>query len=323
MTRLQFALDTGMIEIPAEGDIGLFGAPGDQDFHGLPLERLQVISRFKPDVDALEGRGLAVAQGPTGPYAMSVVSLPRSRDAARSRIASAVAATKGPVIIDGAKTDGVEAVLKAARAMGQVGAAISKSHGKVFVLEGGDFAGWAAGPSQTEEGYWTAPGVFSADGPDPGSVLLAGALPDKIGRIGADLGAGWGFLSKVVLSHEVEALHLVEADLTALDCARKNLAEQRANFHWADAKTWVSPDPLDFVVMNPPFHSGRESDIALGQAFISAAARALKPRGTLWLVANRHLRYETHLADAFGQVREIGGDPRFKLIEANKAKGKR
>ena len=41
-----------------------------------------------------------------------------------------------------------------------------------------------------------------------------------------DLGAGWGWLAAQVLKREgVEAVHLVEADAEALDCARLNLRD--------------------------------------------------------------------------------------------------
>lgn len=114
----------------------------------------------------------------------------------------------------------------------------------------------------------------------------------------------------------MQALHLVEADRVALDCARENVSDARAEFHWADARGWTAPGPVDAVVMNPPFHIGRASDPELGRAFIRAAARMLSPRGQLYMVANRHLPYEGDLAAAYGEVREIGGDNRFKIVQA-------
>jgi 16S rRNA (guanine1207-N2)-methyltransferase len=70
------------------------------------------------------------------------------------------------------------------------------------------------------------------------------------------------------------------------------------------------------VVMNPPFHSGRAPRPQLGAAFIRAAAALLKPSGQLLMVANRHLPYETALAETFRKVEELPGAPGFKLLLA-------
>lgn len=167
-------------------------------------------------------------------------------------------------------------------------------------------------------GLWTQPGVFSWDRPDPGSVLLLQALPPLSGR-GADLGCGLGILSHAVLaSPEVTSLALVDLDRRAVECARRNVVDPRASFHWQDAR--VGPDlaNLDFVVMNPPFHEGGAEDKALGQAFIRRAHAVLRKGGALWLVANRHLPYEGVLGELFAKaaLKSEGGG--FKVYEARK-----
>ncbi len=107
-----------------------------------------------------------------------------------------------------------------------------------------------------------------------------------------------------------DRLDLVEADHDALDCARRNLDDPRARFHWADATTWTPETRPDAVVTNPPFHVGRAADPSLGRAFIAAAARILAPSGSLWLVANRHLPYEATLTDHFARIeRDRRGRP--------------
>ncbi|WWR48298.1 methyltransferase [Roseovarius sp. S88] len=66
----------------------------------------------------------------------------------------------------------------------------------------------------------------------------------------------------------------------------------------------------------PPFHTGRASDPDLGRAFIRAAAEALKPKGQLWMVANRHLPYEAELGVNFRDVKTHASDNRFKILWA-------
>ena len=179
----------------------------------------------------------------------------------------------------------------------------------------------AAGAPRLVEamGLWSQPGVFSWDRIDPGSALLARHLPTFSGR-GADLGSGIGYLARAVLvSQKVERLDLIDLDRRAVDASRRNVVDPRAEIHWADATGSEVPlSGLDFVVMNPPFHDGGSEDRRLGQAFIKRAASALRKSGALWIVANRHLPYETTLTGLFTTVEvkvEQGG---YKVFEARR-----
>ncbi len=295
---------------PREGD----------DLSSISIARVHVSTGFRPDAEWFNARGYQAAEGP--PYAAGIVCLPRSRDAARALISRAMVEVVpgGPVAVDGQKTDGIDSILKDCRAMGlQMSAPLSKAHGKIFVLQAGaDLTGWDARPRLIDGGFQTIPGLFSADAPDRGSVLLAQALPEKLGARVIDLGAGWGYLSRAILTRStVTELDLVEAEQDALDCAQINIADSRARFHWADARSFKPQRPAHAVVMNPPFHTGREVDPALGMAFLRAAASMLVPDGTLWLVANRHLPYHQTLSTLFRQVEDIGADPAFRLTRAS------
>jgi 16S rRNA (guanine1207-N2)-methyltransferase len=168
-------------------------------------------------------------------------------------------------------------------------------------------------------GLWSQPGVFSWDRIDPGSAFLLDHLPDLRGR-GVDLGCGIGVLAHGVLrSPAVASLMLVDVDQRALACAQRNVTDPRATTLWADVRTAKNlPPALDFVVMNPPFHEGGEEDRALGHTFIRRAAAMLRPGGTLWLTANRHLPYEATLKPLFKTVNQIAQVEGFKIYEAIK-----
>ncbi len=116
----------------------------------------------------------------------------------------------------------------------------------------------------------------------------------------------------------MRSLDLVEAEAAALECARRNVTDPRAAFHWADATRFHPSAPVDAVVCNPPFHTGRSADPALGAAFIRNAAAMLQPHGHLWLVANRHLPYGPVLSDCFREVEDLGGDGSFRVIRAGR-----
>lgn len=320
--RLSLALEAGGFAVPETGSVFVFHPSADADLSVLPKERVVIIQPHRPAYAFFEGQGYECVPTWDGTRraCAAVVFATRAKAQARDLIAQAAAATDGSVLIDGAKTDGIDSFLKDLRKLATPSAPISKAHGKVFWIDGGvQLPNWRADAPTDVDGYRTAAGVFSADGIDPASRMLAEALPQKLGRRGCDLGAGWGYLSRQILKRDtVETLQLVEADFIALDCARHNVPDDRASFHWADATTWSSPEPCDFVVMNPPFHTGRAAEPALGQAFIHTAAKVLTPGGQVFMVANRHLPYEVTLAERFAKVEEIAGDNRFKILFAQR-----
>lgn len=335
-TRLELAFDAGL-ELPDSGWIAVFHPRAGEILSVLPGDQLAVLTPHAPDAAAFSAfvRDL----GPDARFAAALVCLPRSKEEGQALIAEAVARTDGLVIVDGQKTDGIEAALKALRARVDLSEVLSKGHGKIAWFEAGDardtFDDWTAKPrdihDDTGRVFQTQPGLFSADGIDPASQLLANTLPATLKGIVADLGAGWGVLSAAALSKAdgITELHLVESDARALDMARQNVRDPRAHFLWADATRPLgligkplydghTPPALSFdaVIMNPPFHVGRDTRPQLGAEFIRAASRLLKPSGQLWLVANRHLPYEPIVAECFKSHEEVAGTTGFKVLHA-------
>ena len=273
--------------------------------------QVQVLTGFRPDHDHF-----AALTAPVEAQAV-LLCLPRAKDLALAMVAEAV--TLAPLVaIDGQKTDGFDGIARELRQAGfQLSDSLSKAHGKLATFASRPApAEWAAQPRDIG-GFFTQAGVFSADGPDEGSRLLVQALPKDLPAKVGDLGAGWGYLSRAILARPgVKSLDVVEAESLALDCARLNIEDPRAVFHWADATTFRAPRLWGAVVMNPPFHAGRTPDIALGQAFIRTAHQGLAPDGTLYMVANRHLPYEPLLTTLFHKVEEIGGSGAFRVTKA-------
>ena len=137
------------------------------------------------------------------------------------------------------------------------------------------------------------------------------------GTDAADLGAGFGYLSAELLERcpRIRSLDLYEAESRALELARDNLsaATVPVGYHWHDVTTGL-PRKYDVIVTNPPFHTSTHHDRPdIGRRFIAVAAQSLKPGGRLWLVANRHLPYESVLDARFGSVRS-----RSLTIERNR-----
>lgn len=309
--------------------VGCIGADPDagwQDFPGIVFEQ-----RDRVDFARMQDVRLEVVERLDGPFGAMIVSLGRSRAANLGRIARALRllGPDGRLIVTGQKVAGVDSLLKQVRGVLPVGEVLSKAHGKLFEVEVTDGAvtateAWheAAQPAPIDGGWITAPGMFSADAPDPGSVLLAGQFDGRIRGHVADLGAGWGWLAAALLAAapEITTLDLHEADADALDAARRNVTDPRARFHWSDVTALPASRDHDWVVSNPPFHHGRAADPVLGRRFIERAAGLLKPSGKALFVANRQLPYEAQLTEAFKHWEELPGTGAFKLFAAERPK---
>ena len=168
-------------------------------------------------------------------------------------------------------------------------------------------------------GMQSQPGLFSWEKADTGSMLLLSYLPERMEGRGMDLCCGYGLLARHLLRNhpEIARLFLVDADHQALDCARKNLQSfsQLTRFCWLDAASEPLPADMDWIVCNPPFHRSHEQDMALGQAIIRSACNSLKSGGRLYLVANRHLPYETIMREHMRRDRIITQESGYKIIE--------
>ena len=196
--RLDLALHGGLT---LSQPLTVLGPTPASDLSALPRDA-QVVQPFKPFHDHFASQGFTVVPDATNACQDAIVILPRAKALARSMIHQACTRASGVVVVDGAKTDGVDSLLKDIRKRVAIEGPISKAHGKIFWFQSDAkaFADWATPAHQVADGYQTAPGVFSADGIDPASALLLAALPSKWGARVADLGAGWGYLSAGVAS---------------------------------------------------------------------------------------------------------------------------
>ena len=284
---------------------------------------------FRPFFDVLADQGFETTQSPDGSNVAVLVQITRSKAETLGLIAQAfrLAQPGGVVIVDGDKTDGIESALKQCREILPADGVISKAHGKLFwmlrpdVLPA-DLQVWEAGLALTAnpEGFMTAPGMFSVDKVDTGSALLAGHFDQTLKGTLADLGAGWGWLSAQALScgGDISRIDLYEAEQAALEAAKANLTDPRAQFFWSDVRALKTPEKYDAVICNPPFHQSRAAEPAIGLDFIQKAAEILKPTGTLWLVANRQLPYEARLDHCFGRWDTLEETHHFKVIKASR-----
>lgn len=288
---------------------------------------------FKPAHDALLKSGFRVEREVSGDgfdAALCLLTKHKVENLANLGRAWALLRPGGTLVCAGGNDVGAGSIERALRgALGGV-SAVSKHHCKIFWAERtaetpAVLAEWAvAGRLQEvpETGCWSRPGLYHWNRIDEGSALLAEHLPAELSGRVADLGCGWGYLALKLLerANAIVSLDLFEAEAQALDAAQANLGRvpttARLNYHWHDVASGLPKAAFDTIVMNPPFHVGKTTDVGLGQAFIAAAAPALAKRGRLIFVANRHLPYEAIVAKAFRRSKIVVETSGYKVIVA-------
>ena len=321
-----FASD--MLAMPKEGERVLFlGAEAGPRLDGFGAE-IVAVQHLRPLYRALEAQGTGVAPDVSGEdYDAALLLCGKHRGENENRVAEALSRVKagGLIVAAGSKEDGIVTLRKTLAKLGIESESTPKYHGVAIWFKRPEDVSAAvsklAQKAATVEGRFTAlPGMFSHDRVDDGSELLASRLPTDFDGNAADFGAGWGYLSIMLAekSPRTARIDLFEADWNALEFAKNN-PRLTARFFWQDLANEPPKEKYDLIIMNPPFHAaGQAAEPALGQAFIKAAAGALRSGGKLLMVANRGLPYEPVLAAEFRTTAEVCRNARFKILSAQK-----
>ncbi|WP_019009696.1 class I SAM-dependent methyltransferase [Deinococcus aquatilis] len=171
------------------------------------------------------------------------------------------------------------------------------------------------------------PGVFSAGRLDKATTLFleylaamveAGTL-NLAGKRVLDLGCGTGIIGAWAARHGA-AVTLVDGDLSSVRSAEATLQANALSgecIH-SDVDAGLEERTFDLILTNPPFHVGRGVVLDVAREFIQTAVRRLVPGGTLYLVANDPLPYETTMQEV-GPVRELLREGGFKVLAAQKS----
>ena len=156
-----------------------------------------------------------------------------------------------------------------------------------------------AGPGVAKGVGWrTFPGLFSGGTLSEMTQSLLDHIPTPpSGATVLDFACGSGIIGAALLQKQPSiALHMLDADSVATEAVRRNVGSAYA-VHLSDG--WASVDSslrFDFIVSNPPVHSGLGDDMEVVKGLVQGAApRALggggrlKPGGILCLVTQTQI----------------------------------
>jgi 16S rRNA (guanine1207-N2)-methyltransferase len=164
--------------------------------------------------------------------------------------------------------------------------------------------------------------LFAGGKLDEGTRLLLEALQVRTTDEALDIGSGAGYIGLHIARLATKGqVTMVDASLAAVEAARLAVQESglsNVRVLSSDGAQAVLAQRFDLVASNPPFHLGGVQTTAIAERFIRESAQVLRPRGRLYLVANRFLKYEQTIQEAFNNVSEVSGDSRYKVLYAEK-----
>lgn len=169
--------------------------------------------------------------------------------------------------------------------------------------------------------------VFSHDSLDIGGRFLAENLPaiKENARV-IDLGCGNGLVGLAALGQNAIPFSLMFVDESTMAVAS---AETNAELNFADHPATVSfkqddclskikPESADMIFCNPPFHQQNTITEHIAKQMFRQAKTTLKNGGELYVVANRHLPYQSYLKKLFGGFKVHAQNKKFIVYHCQK-----
>jgi len=267
-----------------------------------------------------------------GPFDVAALRLPRVKDELEMTVHAAATSLKagGRLLVYGAKDEGI----------GSAARRIEPVFGPVHSLAtGGRCRVLAATRPEQIEGHrphmedwrlegsleldeidrpWASyPGVFAHGRLDRGTRMLLDALPTLAAEARVlDFGCGSGIVAAVARARTPDlVVDCLDVDAVALAAARENVPGAR--FILGDGLGAVAESRYDWILTNPPYHTGKAESLAAVRDLISRAPSALARRGRLVIVVQRRLPAEEMLTAAFHHVRRLDADATYRVWEAS------
>jgi 16S rRNA (guanine1207-N2)-methyltransferase len=165
--------------------------------------------------------------------------------------------------------------------------------------------------------FETAPGLFSPDAIDAGTLAMLSCVTFEAADKVLDLGCGYGVVGVVAaLTADPGQVWLTDVDPAAVAIAARNLKANDVGGATAlvsDGFGALRETGFSKILSNPPYHA----DFSVPKHFIEKGFNRLAIGGSLWMVTKRDAWYRNKLTAVFGgvKVRAIGG---YFVFEATK-----
>jgi len=143
--------------------------------------------------------------------------------------------------------------------------------------------------------------------------------PEKV----IDLGCGDGSLALLAAEKWPESPILcVDDSYLAVESAKENFIsngyEGRADFKVTDCLAGIDAKSADLILCNPPFHEYHAVSMGIAGKMFKDSFRVLKTGGSLFVVKNKHLGYQSYLEKLFGECKTIAGNKKYEILKAVK-----
>lgn len=145
--------------------------------------------------------------------------------------------------------------------------------------------------------------------------------PEKV----IDLGCGDGALALLAAYKWPETPILcVDDSYLAVKTAKENFKingyEGRSEYKITDCLTGIPAKSADLILCNPPFHEYHAVSMGTAGRMFKDSYRVLKTGGSLFIVKNKHLGYQSYLEKLFGECKTIAGNKKYEILKAVKTK---
>ncbi len=169
--------------------------------------------------------------------------------------------------------------------------------------------------------FLSKPGVFGWNKVDRASALLNEYvhkhLPKRkdLGSV-LDMGCGYGYLLLASADLPFSKRFATDNNAAAIDAAT-------ASFAKAGLEVSISLDDcgqqlqsqVDWILCNPPFHQGFQTNSTMSVKFIEQMRRLLKPKGKAFVVVNQFIPIERLAQECFANCEIVAQEHGFKLVQ--------